>query len=216
MENPFVYGEVVPAASFVDRVDELDRLVRDLASGQKVFLISPRRYGKSSLIRHALRAVSRGGALTTEVTVSTTDIYGTTVNGSFDVTVQDTTAPTFISLTASPNVLGDPNHKMVPISIAAVVSDLVDPSPVIELNRAVAVAMRDGPAAGLALIDGIFARQELVDYRPAHAARGELCRRVGRNADARASFQRALDLARQEPERRFLQRRLDELAETSR
>ena len=56
MENPFVYGEVVPAASFVDRVDELDRLVRDLGSGQKVFLISPRRYGKSSLIRQALRA----------------------------------------------------------------------------------------------------------------------------------------------------------------
>ena len=64
MENPFVYGEVVPAASFVDRIDELDRLVRDLASGQKVFLISPRRYGKSSLIRQALRAVGRGGALT--------------------------------------------------------------------------------------------------------------------------------------------------------
>src|SRR5215203_2647880 len=75
MENPFVYGEVVPAASFVDRVDELDRLVRDLASGQKVFLISPRRYGKSSLIRHALRAVSRGGALTTEVTVSSYSSY---------------------------------------------------------------------------------------------------------------------------------------------
>src|ERR687890_67772 len=75
MDNPFVYGEVVPAASFVDRVDELDRLVRDLASGQKVFLISPRRYGKSSLIRHALRAVSRGGALTTEVTVSSYSSY---------------------------------------------------------------------------------------------------------------------------------------------
>ena len=75
MENPFVYGEVVPAASFVDRIDELDRLVRDLASGQKVFLISPRRYGKSSLIRQALRAVGRGGALTTEVTVSSYSSY---------------------------------------------------------------------------------------------------------------------------------------------
>ena len=75
MENPFVYGEVVPAASFVDRIDELDRLVRDLASGQKVFLISPRRYGKSSLIRQALRAVGRGGALTSEVTVSSYSSY---------------------------------------------------------------------------------------------------------------------------------------------
>ena len=75
MENPFVYGEVVPAASFVDRIDELDRLVRDLSSGQKVFLISPRRYGKSSLIRQALRAVGRGGALTAEVTVSSYSSY---------------------------------------------------------------------------------------------------------------------------------------------
>jgi hypothetical protein len=75
MENPFVYGEIVPAASFVDRVDELDRLVRDLASGQKVFLISPRRYGKSSLIRQALRAVGRGGALTSDVTVSSYSSY---------------------------------------------------------------------------------------------------------------------------------------------
>jgi len=75
MENPFVYGEVVPAASFVDRVDELDRLVRDLASGQKIFLISPRRYGKSSLIRQALRAVGRGGALSAEITVSSYSSY---------------------------------------------------------------------------------------------------------------------------------------------
>jgi hypothetical protein len=75
MENPFVYGEVVPAAAFVDRVDELDRLVRDLASGQKVFLISPRRYGKSSLIRQALRAATRGGALTAEITVSSYSSY---------------------------------------------------------------------------------------------------------------------------------------------
>jgi hypothetical protein len=75
MDNPFVYGEVVPAASFVDRVDELDRLVRDLASGQKVFLISPRRYGKSSLVRQALRAVARSGALTVEITVSSYSSY---------------------------------------------------------------------------------------------------------------------------------------------
>ena len=75
MDNPFVYGEVVPAAAFVDRIDELDRLVRDLGSGQKVFLISPRRYGKSSLIRQALRAVGRGGVLTTEITVSSYSSY---------------------------------------------------------------------------------------------------------------------------------------------
>ncbi len=75
MENPFVYGEVVPAASFVDRIDELDRLVRDLGSAQKVFLISPRRYGKSSLIRQALRAAARSGALTADVTVSSYSSY---------------------------------------------------------------------------------------------------------------------------------------------
>jgi hypothetical protein len=75
MENPFVYGEVVPASAFVDRIDELDRLVRDLASGQKVFLISPRRYGKSSLIRQALRAAARRGALTAEITVSSYSSY---------------------------------------------------------------------------------------------------------------------------------------------
>ena len=86
-----------------------------------------------------------------------------------------------------------------------------DPSPVIELNRAVAVAMRDGPAAGLALIDAILERGDLLDYRLAHAARAELCRRLGRTADARASYERALALTRQEPERRFLERRLAEL-----
>jgi RNA polymerase sigma-70 factor (ECF subfamily) len=86
-----------------------------------------------------------------------------------------------------------------------------DPSPVIELNRAVAVAMRDGPAAGLAIVDAILARGDLADYRPAHAARAELSRRLGRTADARVSFERALKLARQEPERRFLARRLAEL-----
>jgi RNA polymerase sigma-70 factor (ECF subfamily) len=86
-----------------------------------------------------------------------------------------------------------------------------DPSPVIELNRAVAVAMRDGPAAGLELIDAILARGDLQDYRLAHAARADLCRRLGRTAQARASYQRALALTRQEPERRFLERRLAEL-----
>ncbi len=86
-----------------------------------------------------------------------------------------------------------------------------DPSPVIELNRAVAVAMRDGPAAGLALIDAILARGALADYHLAHSARAELCRRLGRTADARAAYERALGLARQEPQRRFLERRLREL-----
>lgn len=75
MENPFVYGEVVPAPAFVDRLDELDRLVRDLGSGQKVFLISPRRYGKSSLVRQALRAAARGGTLTADITVSSYSSY---------------------------------------------------------------------------------------------------------------------------------------------
>src|SRR3954466_1429322 len=75
MENPFVYGEVVPSGAFINRVVELDRLVGDLSAGQKVFLISPRRYGKSSLIRQALAAVSRRGALTVEVTVSSFSSY---------------------------------------------------------------------------------------------------------------------------------------------
>lgn len=87
-----------------------------------------------------------------------------------------------------------------------------DPSPVIELNRAVAMAMRDGPAAGLVLIDAILERGDLLDYRPAYAARAELCRRLGRTAEARASYERALALARQEPERRFLVRRLAEIS----
>jgi RNA polymerase sigma-70 factor, ECF subfamily len=87
----------------------------------------------------------------------------------------------------------------------------VEPSPVVELNRAVAVAMRDGPDAGLALIDAILARGDLGDYHLAHAARADLCRRLGRTAETRASYERALTLARQEPERRFLQRRLAEL-----
>jgi RNA polymerase sigma-70 factor, ECF subfamily len=89
-----------------------------------------------------------------------------------------------------------------------------DPSPVVELNRAAAVAMRDGPAAGLALVDAILARGELEEYHLAHSARADLCRRLGRTAEARAAYERALALARQEPERRFLARRLGELADT--
>ena len=85
------------------------------------------------------------------------------------------------------------------------------PSPVVELNRAVAIAMRDGPEVGLALIDAILARGDLTDYHLAHAARADLCRRSGRTAEARASYQRALALTIQEPERRFLERRLAEL-----
>lgn len=86
-----------------------------------------------------------------------------------------------------------------------------EPSPVVELNRAVAVAMRDGPAAGLELVDAILARGDLAEYHLAHSARAELCRRLGRTAEARSSYQRALALARQEPERRFLEKRLQEL-----
>jgi RNA polymerase sigma-70 factor (ECF subfamily) len=87
-----------------------------------------------------------------------------------------------------------------------------EPSPVVELNRAVAVAMRDGPRAGIDLIDAILARGDLSGYHLAHAARADLCRRLGRADDARESYVRALALARQEPERRFLERRLRELA----
>lgn len=84
-------------------------------------------------------------------------------------------------------------------------------SPIVELNRAVAVAMRDGPAAGLELIDAIVARGDLADYHLAHSARADLCRRLGKVTEARAAYQQALVLARQEPERRFLERRLTEL-----
>ena len=83
-----------------------------------------------------------------------------------------------------------------------------NPSPVVELNRAVAVAMRDGPLAGLLLIDAILARGDLGKYYLAHSARADLCRRLGRAAEARASYERALTLTQQEPERRFLERRL--------
>lgn len=86
------------------------------------------------------------------------------------------------------------------------------PSPVVELNRAAAVAMRDGPAAGLALIEALLARGDLADYHFAHAAKADLCRRLGRNDEAREAYRRALDHARQEPERRFLQRRLAALS----
>lgn len=87
----------------------------------------------------------------------------------------------------------------------------MDPSPVVELNRAVAVAMRDGPSEGLTLVDAILAHGDLEDYHLAHAARADLCRRLGRTSEARSSYERALELTGQEPQRRFLQRRLDEL-----
>lgn len=89
------------------------------------------------------------------------------------------------------------------------------PSPVVELNRAVAVAMRDGPAAGLELVDAILESGALGDYHLAHSARADLCRRLGQTAEARESYRRALQLARQEPERRFLERRLEELNQTN-
>ncbi len=87
-----------------------------------------------------------------------------------------------------------------------------EPSPVVELNRAAAIAMRDGPAAGLALIDAIMARGDLADYPLAHSARAECYRRLGRAAEAIESYQRALELTRQQPQRHFIQRRIQELA----
>jgi len=87
----------------------------------------------------------------------------------------------------------------------------LEPSPVVELNRAVAVAMRDGPESGLALVEAILERGDLADYALAHAARADLCRRLHRRAEARAAYARALELTTQAPQRRFLQRRLDEL-----
>jgi RNA polymerase sigma-70 factor (ECF subfamily) len=87
----------------------------------------------------------------------------------------------------------------------------LSPSPVVELNRAVALAMRDGPQAGLQLVDAILARGDLAEYRLAHAARADLSRRLGRTEDARAAYSRALELTRQEPERRFIMRRLEAL-----
>ncbi|MEG4345100.1 RNA polymerase sigma factor [Microcoleus sp. A003_D6] len=87
----------------------------------------------------------------------------------------------------------------------------LEPFPVVALNRAVAVAMRDGPLAGLQSIDQILARGDLADYHLAHSARADLCRRLGRTADARESYQKALAIVKQEPERRFLEKRLREL-----
>jgi RNA polymerase sigma-70 factor (ECF subfamily) len=85
---------------------------------------------------------------------------------------------------------------------------LADPSPVVALNRAVAIAMRDGPAAGLSIIDGILAHGDLESYHLAHAARAELLRRLNRNAEARAAYECALASVQQEPARRFLERML--------
>ena len=86
-----------------------------------------------------------------------------------------------------------------------------EPSPIVALNRAVALAMRDGPEAGLAIVDAILANGELLDYRLAHAARADMCRRLGRDAEARTSYQRALELTQIEPERRFFASRLQDL-----
>ncbi len=86
-----------------------------------------------------------------------------------------------------------------------------DPSPIIALNRAVAVAMRDGPAKGLELVDELLESGELANYHLAHAARADLCRRLSKSSEARASYEQALALTKQEPERRFLEKRLSEL-----
>lgn len=88
----------------------------------------------------------------------------------------------------------------------------ISPTPVVALNRAVAIAERDGPEAGLALIDDLLADGSLGDYQFAHSARGELLRRTGRTAEAAAAYERALDLATEGPERRFLRRRLDSVS----
>jgi RNA polymerase sigma-70 factor, ECF subfamily len=87
----------------------------------------------------------------------------------------------------------------------------IDPSPIVELNRAAAIAIRDGPAEGIVLIDTLFARGELVEYHLAHSARADLLRRLGRNAEALASYERALALVQQRATRRFLERRIGEL-----
>ncbi len=87
----------------------------------------------------------------------------------------------------------------------------IQPSPVVELNRAVAIAMRDGPEVGLALIDAVLAHGELANYYLAHSSRADMCRRLGRKAEARSSYEKALTLTQQEPERKFLQERLRQL-----
>jgi RNA polymerase sigma-70 factor, ECF subfamily len=88
----------------------------------------------------------------------------------------------------------------------------IQPSPVVELNRAVAIAMRDGPGVGLAFIDAVLAQGELANYHLAHSARADMCRRLGRIAEARSSYEKALALTQQEPERKFLQERLRQLS----
>jgi RNA polymerase sigma-70 factor, ECF subfamily len=97
--------------------------------------------------------------------------------------------------------------------IVAVYDQLVriQPSPVVELNRAVAIAMRDGPEAGLAHIDAVLEHGELANYYLAHSARADMCRRLGRTAEARSSYEKALALTQQEPERQFLQERIRQL-----
>jgi predicted RNA polymerase sigma factor len=87
----------------------------------------------------------------------------------------------------------------------------IQPSPVVELNRAAAMAMRDGPEVGLAHIDAVLAHGELADYYLAHAARADMCRRLGRIVEARSSYEKALALTQQEPERKFLEERLRQL-----
>jgi RNA polymerase sigma-70 factor (ECF subfamily) len=87
----------------------------------------------------------------------------------------------------------------------------IQPSPVVDLNRAVAIAMRDGPEAGLGLIDAVLAHGELANYHLAHSARADMCRRLGRTVEARSSYEKALALTQQEPERRFLEERLRQL-----
>ena len=87
----------------------------------------------------------------------------------------------------------------------------IQPSPVVQLNRAVAIAMRDGPEAGLTLIDAVSEHGELANYYLAHSARADMYRRLGRTAEARSSYEKALALTRQEPERQFLQDRIRQL-----
>jgi RNA polymerase sigma-70 factor (ECF subfamily) len=87
----------------------------------------------------------------------------------------------------------------------------IQPSPVVHLNRAVAIAMRDGPEAGLAHIDAVLAHGELANYYLAHSARADMCRRLGLSAEARSSYEKALALTHQEPERQFLEQRIRQL-----
>ncbi len=87
----------------------------------------------------------------------------------------------------------------------------IQPSPVVQLNRAVAIAMRDGPEAGLTQIDAVLEDGELADYYLAHSARADMCRRLGKTAEARSAYEKALALTQQEPERQFLQERIRQL-----